>query len=768
MARTEDQTRRRIGEILVEAGVISKSQLIEALEAQRGDGRRARLGSVIVSLALATEDDIAHALATQLGYETIDLTAEGPEPAALQRVPRKLAERHQVLPLRIEDRDVLVVAMSDPTNVVALDDIRLTSAMRAVRPVVAPESELVDAIRRAFGTDQAAMDIVDSLGGHDDVEAIDETNLEDLSAVSATAGAQPIVRLANAILADAVRGRASDIHIEPERDGVRVRYRIDGLLREKMDIPRGLGPALLSRIKITANLDIAERRLPQDGRSVIRVEGTEVDLRVSTMPTLHGETIVLRLLRKGEERLSIDDLGLVSDSRELFEAALARPQGLILLTGPTGSGKTTTLYAGLTELTDPVRNVITLEDPIEYQLQGVNQTQVNPKIGLTFARGLRTVLRQDPDVVMVGEIRDQETAVLAMEASFTGHLVLSTLHTNNAPSTIVRLHDLGVERFMIASSVILVIAQRLLRVVCDHCKTPYEPDERTLRHLGLDRAELSGRTLMRGAGCQLCDGSGYRGRLGVYEMLPVNTRLRDLIVEEGTETAIVEYARDRGQRTLRQDALLKAYSGLTTLEEVLRITPEDQQVGGGGSSGDQPAPGQLPGELTVTVARDLGTKAEPGSTAGPEASDTAASARAGESSPAPRKRPPAGTKRTVLVVDDDPSLRELVTTLLMDDHVVLQAEDGESAVTLAMSEKPDAMVLDYRLPDIDGIEVTRQLRADETTSGIAVLMLTGVADPEVEVEGLLAGVDDYLTKPFDEEVLRARLQAAMHRASRLR
>ncbi|MBW3664510.1 MAG: Flp pilus assembly complex ATPase component TadA [Actinobacteria bacterium] len=766
MARTDDQARRRIGEILVEAGVISKSQLIEALEAQRGDGRRARLGTVIVSLALATEDDIAHALATQLGYDTVDLTAQGPEPAALQRVPRKLAERHQVLPLRIEDLDVLVVAMSDPTNVVALDDIRLTSAMRAVRPVVAPESELIDAIRRAFGTDQAALDIVDSLGGHEDVAAIEETNLEDLSAVSATAGAQPIVRLANAILADAVRTRASDVHIEPERDGVRVRYRIDGLLREKMDIPRGLGPALLSRIKITANLDIAERRLPQDGRSAIRVEDTEVDLRVSTMPTLHGETIVLRLLRKGEERLSIDDLGLASDSRELFESALARPQGLVLLTGPTGSGKTTTLYAGLTELTDPVRNVITLEDPIEYQLQGVNQTQVNPKIGLTFARGLRTVLRQDPDVVMVGEIRDQETAELAMEASFTGHLVLSTLHTNNAPSTIVRLHDLGVERFMIASSVILVIAQRLVRVVCDHCKEPYEPDERTLRHLGLDRAELSGRTLMRGAGCQLCDGSGYRGRLGVYEMLPVDTRLRDLIVEDGTETAVGQYARDRGQRTLRQDALLKAYNGLTTLEEVLRITPEDQQVGDG--SGDQPAPGQLPGELTVTVARDFGPKVEPGSTPGSETSDTAASARTGESSPAPRKRPPAGTKWTVLVVDDDPSLRELVTTLLMDDHVVLQAEDGESAVTLARSENPDAIILDYRLPDIDGIEVTRLLRADEVTSGIAVLMLTGVVDPEVEVEGLLAGVDDYLTKPFDEEVLRARLQAAMHRASRLR
>jgi CheY-like chemotaxis protein len=305
-----------------------------------------------------------------------------------------------------------------------------------------------------------------------------------------------------------------------------------------------------------------------------------------------------------------------------------------------------------------------------------------------------------------------------------------------------------------------------VRVVCNHCKEPYEPDERTLRLLGLDRDELSGRTLMRGAGCQVCEGSGYRGRLGVYEMLPVDTRLRDLIVEEGTETSILQYARDRGHRTLRQDALVKAYTGLTTLEEVLRITPEDQQVNGGAEG---PVSVSVPAELTVKVASEFASKAGPEAAPGGQADEEApAPARTDASAPAPRKRPSSRTEWTVLVVDDDPSLRELVTTLLMDDHVVLEAEDGESALTLAKYEVPDAMILDYRLPDIDGIEVTRQLRADETTSGIAVLMLTGVVDPEIEVEGLLAGVDDYLTKPFDEEVLRARLQAAMHRAARLR
>jgi type IV pilus assembly protein PilB len=552
--------RRRLGELLVAAGVLSVPQVEEAIH-RRLPGER--FGQVLLRVGFASEDEIADAVAAQLRLPRIDVTYERPAPEVLDRVPARLAERHDVLPLRLEEDGSLVLATADPSDVVALDDVRMAAGVRAIRPVVATGAALSVARRRAYRAD-ATQELLDDLTTPAEDEADDAG--EDVDA--------PVVRLVDSLLADAVAARASDLHVEAEQEGLRVRIRVDGLLREVARVPRSLAGQVVSRLKILSRLDIAERRLPQDGRALLRFEGQSVDVRVSTMPTLFGETVVLRLLPKGSEQVTIDDLGLPPVVRERFLEALGRPQGLVLVTGPTGSGKTTTLYAGLSAVADPTRNVLTLEDPIEYQLAGVNQTQIEPKIGLTFARGLRHVLRQDPDVVLVGEIRDRETAELAVEASFTGHLVLATLHTNDAPSSVSRLIDLGVDRFLASTSLLLVLAQRLARTVCDACAEPAAPPEDVLRRLGLDGSALAGATPRRGAGCRACEFTGELGRTSITELLPVSPRLRELLLEGASETAISRLARTEGMRTLRETAVELAREGRITFAEALRVTPE--------------------------------------------------------------------------------------------------------------------------------------------------------------------------------------------------
>jgi type II secretory ATPase GspE/PulE/Tfp pilus assembly ATPase PilB-like protein/ActR/RegA family two-component response regulator len=778
VARTDEGRRRRLGEILIDGGVIDEGQLQDALAAQSSSGRRRRLGSTIVGLGFASEEKISEALATQLRLETVDLSAVGPEPSALTRVPRKLAERHEALPLRLDADGTLHVAMSDPTNVVALDDIKLAAGVRSVRPVIATTSALELALTRAYGSDQAALEMVGALGDADVVVSRQEREVavDDAGELDD----QPIIRLANAILADAVRTRASDVHVEPEREHVRVRYRVDGLLRETMRVPRHIGPALTSRLKIMSNLDIAERRRPQDGRSMIRVASSEVDLRVSTMPTMFGETVVMRLLRKGSERMELDDLAMSPDVRERFESALARPQGLIVITGPTGSGKTTTLYAGLGSLVDEVRNIITLEDPIEYQIQGINQTQVNPKIDLTFARGLRTVLRQDPDVVMVGEIRDRETAELAMEASFTGHLVLSTLHTNDAPSTIVRLVDLGVERFLIASSLLLIVAQRLARVVCPHCAEPSRPDERTLRLLGLTPDDIDGHELVAGAGCQVCDTTGYLGRLGLYETLQVTPRMRELIVEGGSELQLSALARTEGMRTLREDGMAKAFAGLTTLAEVARVTPE-QSLRTDRARADADRIAELASTITRSArvprdvdVEDLGEDLDIEVTPVTEDDEDALLAIPTTRSVRPVTPYGDSTLRvddvtgmyhggTVLVIDDDPSIRGFLGALLDEDWILLEAADGQTGLDLHKVHRPDLVLLDLHLPDLEGQSVAEQIRADDRRRRVPIIAITGDDEVALHDQALAAGVDDVIVKPFDEADLYACIQRQMQR-----
>ena len=557
--------RRRLGEMLVDAGVLSEEQLQHALTERRVEGgRRERLGMAIQRLGYVTDEEIARALAIQLGLAYADSEELSVDPSATSAISSTMAERHGVLPLRWEDDRILVLACDDPTDVIAADDVRVAAGARGLQLVVVTADTIDEARRRAYGFDGRAGDLLDAL------EEEDQTPLAELEAIAEDA---PIVRLAEGLLRDGVEAGASDIHVEPSSGGTQVRYRVDGVLHHVTTVPRSGTAALLSRMKIMAGMDIAERRLPQDGRMRMRGGGGEVDLRVSTLPSMYGETMVMRLLRKGDEQLTIHEVGFDDHQREAAIAAVERPQGLVLLTGPTGSGKTSTLYAFLQELAQESRNIITLEDPVEYQLDGINQTQINERIGLTFPRSLRTVLRQDPDVVMVGEIRDPETAELALQASLTGHLVLSTLHTNDAPGAVVRLRDLGIPGYLVSSALTMVIAQRLARSLCSRCAAATAPTEQEVAQLHLGDEPAGG---WRGpVGCSSCSHTGYRGRTGLYEVLMVDGALKELVSAGGAESAIRQAGRSAGMRSLREHGLAKARTGETSLSEVLRVTPAD-------------------------------------------------------------------------------------------------------------------------------------------------------------------------------------------------
>jgi type IV pilus assembly protein PilB len=572
--------------VLVGSGLITQDQLELALEEQRtGSMPRRRLGQVVSALGFASERDVAKCLADLLGLDMVDLSKAMPAPDVVRLLPRAVAERTRVLVLDKTARG-LVVAAADPTNVLALDDVKLYTRSPDVTVLVATDSQIRDQIARAWslGEDTSQVSaIVDD-------ESADDTEDPGLTSVADEA---PIVKLVNRVLADAVRLRASDIHIEVQRDSLRIRYRVDGLLRDVMTAPRRIASSVVSRIKIMSGLDIAERRVPQDGRTRIMVENLAVDARISTLPALHGEKVVIRLLTRGGDVPSLRMLGFEDEQLATFESALAVPQGLILITGPTGSGKTNTLYSAIAAIQSSEKNIVTLEDPVEVQLPGITQVGVNVKTGMTFAAGLRSVLRQDPDIVLVGEVRDGETAELALKASLTGHLVLTTLHTNSAVAALTRLVDMGAEAYMVASSLTAAIAQRLVRKPCQSCAAPYQPDEVTLTLLGLRRADLEGATPMAGTGCQECGGTGYLGRTAVYEVLAVDATMRQVLMHSATEAALSAQARAAGMLTLRGAAIEKARNGLTTFEEAVRVTHSDQSDGRHCPACERPVEGDM-------------------------------------------------------------------------------------------------------------------------------------------------------------------------------
>ena len=565
--------RRRLGEVLIDEQLITEAQLEHALEVQRTTGGpRRRLGQVVADLGYATEREVAEALAEHLRLEAVDLSRVVPAPDVVRLLPRAVADRTGVLVLDRHASGGLVVATSDPTNVLALDDVRLYTRAPELFVVVAPATQIKDHLARAWSLSE------DTSGVSMVAEEVDEGLPEEPAAATAADDA-PVVRLVNQVLADAARLRASDIHIEMQREGLRIRYRVDGLLRDVMNAPRRIGPSVVSRVKIMSGLDIAERRVPQDGRSRIVVDGQSIDTRVSTLPSLHGEKVVVRLLTRADNVPSLASLGFEPHQLGTFKRALAVPQGLVLITGPTGSGKTNTLYAAIHETMTPDKNIVTLEDPIEVQLPGITQVQVNTRSGLTFDAGLRSILRQDPDIVLLGEVRDGQTAELALKASLTGHLVLTTLHTNSAVAALTRLVDMGVEPFLVASSLTAAVAQRLVRKPCDSCADGYIPDDGTLALLGLRIDDILDATPLRGVGCPDCGGTGYRGRTAVYEVLEVDDDMRQVLMSSATESAVGAQARAVGMQTLRASALEKARRGETTFEEAVRVTHADSSGG---------------------------------------------------------------------------------------------------------------------------------------------------------------------------------------------
>ena len=572
---------KRLGESLVESEVITQEQLADALAVQRRTGER--LGRTLVKLGYATDAAIAAVIERQFGVPRVNLPEYVVSSDVIALVPEAMARRYKVLPVEIVGGK-LRLAMCDPLNVFALDDVKIAAGFD-VEPMVAAEDEMERALDQYYGSGQDIDQVVRDLEEFSD-EAIQFSEEEEeigVDRLRELVDEAPVVRLVNMIVSQAVHSRASDIHVEPQATSVKVRYRVDGMLRETMKIPRGSHAAIASRFKIMSNMDIAERRVPQDGRVQLKVEGQEIDLRVSTLPTIHGEKVVCRVLFRRGAQVKLEQLGFLPGNLELWNRALARPHGIILVTGPTGSGKTQTLYASLNQLNSVEKNIITVEDPVEFRLDGVNQVQTNVKAGLTFASGLRSMLRQDPDIIMVGEIRDHETAEIAVNAALTGHLVLSTLHTNDAPGATVRLVDMGVEPFLAASSLICVLSQRLVRRVCTKCAEKYVPDDeswgwwlRTTAKLSDEPALGLPRELVHGKGCKSCGNTGYSGRTAIHEIMMVNEPVRELVSRNAPSDEIASVARQQGMKRLIEDGAEKVLAGVTTIDEVLRVSAGDE------------------------------------------------------------------------------------------------------------------------------------------------------------------------------------------------
>ena len=561
--------RKRLGEILREDNLLTEGQLQAALEKQKETNER--LGRILISMGFVDEKTVLKVLEAKLGLPLINISRRNLDPEVVKLIPEQLALKYKVIPVELDDNRI-TLAMADPLNVLAVDDVRIASGCD-VEPAIASESDIDSAIAAYFGKDSIVKmveDIPEDLGMD-----FDEGGLEQLREIVEDA---PMVKLVNSLITQAVAGRASDIHVEPREKELHVRYRIDGVLSEVTQFPKRMQAPVISRLKIMADLDIAERRVPQDGRIQMKIDNKEIDFRVSTLPTIFGEKVVLRVLDKSRGLMHLQELGMLPEILKRFRTVITHPYGIILVTGPTGSGKTTTLYSVLNDINTPEKNIITLEDPVEYTLGGVNQVQLNIKAGLTFAGGLRSVLRQDPDIIMVGEIRDPETAKIAIQSAMTGHLVLSTLHTNTASATLTRLMEMGIEPFLVASSVVGIVAQRLVRRLCPECKEPYEPSGMLVEKLGIKARPDERVVLFQPKGCPACNNTGFRGRLALQEVLFMSSSVKDLVTNKAPADQIETAAIEEGMMTLRQDGLRKVALGLTSLEEAMRavfVTDED-------------------------------------------------------------------------------------------------------------------------------------------------------------------------------------------------
>ena len=717
----------RLGEYLVMIGMIDKETLNKALKAQKSSKKK--LGEVLMEMGVADDVGIAKALAVRLKlpYGRID-KANIPS-NIISLIPPALAEKHAVMPLRMNGNRLLV-AMANPLDLYALEDLRFYTQLPIDRAVV-PASDIVAAIGKYYPQPNLGMNMGLEFGAEDDdIEVVErkkekETPIRELQDLG---DLPPIVKFVNSVIADAIKLKASDIHIEPQEKSLMVRYRVDGIMREIMRADRNIHAAVASRIKIMSNMDIAIKRKPQDGKAQVRQSGKTFDLRVSSLPTSYGEKVTIRILNPATAQLNPEDLGFSDKDLKTLNRAIKMPQGIILVTGPTGSGKSSTLYACLNKLNSPEVNIITVEDPVEFDVPGINQVPINPAAGITFAKGLRSILRQDPDIVMVGEIRDGETALTAFQAAQTGHLVFSTLHTNDAPSAVIRLMDLGIDPFMVSSALIAVLGQRLVRKICKSCKAPDNLPPEQLEEIRPYIGDKKDVAFWKGAGCDDCQHTGYSGRLGLFEVLTMTPSLKSLVSGGVSSEEIKKTAQKEGFQVMSLDGIQKALQGLTTIEEVFRVAPPEITVDSQPPTTDSPTQEDLTpkDEDTCVLTTDCPIK--------------------------------------ILVVDDNLVVLKLLRHLLeSEDYLVITAENGVEALKLASTEDPDIIVTDYEMPEMDGVMLIKKLKGQISTRSIPVMMLTARDEEESELEGLDAGADDYLTKPIARKRFLARVALLLKR-----
>lgn len=743
--------RSRLESLLLARGLVTMVRL--AAVSGRVLGAKRPLVEVLLEQGVLDEDAFVRAVAAETRMEPLRTEDVSADPAVQRLIPSDVAQRHGLLPLRLEADGTLVIATADPFQIDVIDEVRARSGHR-VRVVLAPPTAVRDGLRAARLGEETFDELLRNaeasspaveIGVAPAAEELEEAASLTLG-VDVESDESPVVRFVNMLLADAIRQGASDVHIEPERDRTRIRFRIDGRLHEIRSLPRAVRAPLTSRVKIVSGLDIMESRRPQDGRATVRVDSRAYDLRVSTLPSFFGEKLVLRILDAQAPTFSLDASGIAPDDLARWRELSRRPSGMLLLTGPTGSGKTSTLYASLLELRDAATNIVAIEDPVEFQFPGIVHVPVRPAIGTTFAAALRSVLRQDPDVVLVGEIRDRETAEVAVQASLTGHLMLSTLHTNDAVGALLRLANLGVERDMLASSVLGIMAQRLVRTVCPHCAEPHAWPDDVLALLGAPKGVDTSR-MRRGKGCGRCRGTGLRGRTAIVELLQTSPALRALILAGAPDAEVRAQVAKDGTVGLSAAGLAKVLDGTTVPQEVLAVAG--------------PAHGTCPVPAAAAVAPVTATKGRPCRTCGQALElDWRLCPHCG------RTLTPGEHGSSVVVCEDDPIQRRIIAATLRGRFDrVLEAGDGQDALDLVAREKPDLLVVDYRLPGMSGVDVIRALRGQVETAGLPIVMLTAADPGALEATALEAGADDYLTKPVTAERMLARVNAllAAHR-----
>jgi len=740
----------KLGDLLIKAGLIDDKTLGEALGVQKVQQKK--LGEVLMDMGILDDVDIGNALASQLKIPFLRLEKITVPRDIIDLIPREMADKYKLVPLK-KVKEGLVVAIANPLEFYAQDDLRFVTQM-PIMIVVSPLSEILETIRNHYPENLSGDLLSDGVMEDVAMEVVQRKDTPDRGDqdLMNLAELPPVVRFTNAIIADGIRLKASDIHIEPQKTRLIIRCRVDGIMHETMKTDKHVHASVVSRIKVISNLDISIRRKPQDGKAQVKYGENTFDLRVSTIPTSYGEKVTIRILNPATAKLNPEDIGLAPKDLENLLDAIHRPQGTILVTGPTGSGKSSTLYACLNKLNTPLVNIVTVEDPVEFDVEGINQVQINPRAGITFAAGLRSILRQDPDIVMLGEIRDKETAGIAFQAAQTGHLVLSTMHTNDAPSAVTRLLDLGIDDFQISAALVAVLGQRLVRKIHTECKVADRPGPKVLERIR-PYTGMEGRNVFKGAGCNTCQGTGYAGRMGLFELLMVTPVLKERITTGVSAQVLKTAGKREGFRTMAADGIEKVLQGVTTFEEVFRVAPPEFRTDS--RTGETTAAAPEPGSGSGADPRRLPADAFPPEEIwmGDDKKEEPPVFTVDETPPL------AAENAKVLVVDDSEITRKVLCNALETEHyTAIQADQGKNGLKRALKDKPDLIVTDFQMPEMDGIALIKALKSDPSTAGIPIIMLTAVDDVASEVQVFDAGADDYLTKPVNPKRFLARVK----------